>query len=595
MGKLADELITVDRETVRINTTLCWIDALAILRPKSPADNLLGSDLIGLCTGQLLEELDGTSIAFDHWLFGERTRFTDRVRELLEAELGAAVKSASSAGQRALIARRLIGFDPTHEGACRILIRALASMGERAQAIREYERCRQALRKTLDVEPSSETRALYEAVRMHSTRAEKLESVTANVAHMRPDQLIQEPQVRSYHGRLRVGVLPFLASGPVGDEGLAFSIAQEIAAALARFRWFDVIAPVSLTRTSAAPRDDIESSDTKELDYAVEGALSAGADRFYISVRLLDLTRYARPIWSERFELGIAEFGQLNELVTNKMVARIDPTILFIEGQQKRGERSGATGLLLRAIPLMYSMERDKYEEAGQLITRAIETDPNHAMAAAWGAYWQVFAVGQGWSQDMNQALATAQKLCLKAIKIDPDNAEALGIYAHICSFLDKDFDTALHYFDRSLRLNPSLAFIWALSAADYSATSESPTPHCNVSNAIATWRRSIRIFHLFESIYAIAHVFKGDYEQAVIVARRAVRANPEFVNGYKPLIAALGHLNRPDEAKPYIEKLLSIEPNFTIRRFGEVYPFRKREDRERYQMGLRLAGIPES
>ena len=333
-------------------------------------------------------------------------------------------------------------------------------------------------------------------------------------------------------------------------------------------------------------------SDTKELDYAVEGALSAGADRFYISVRLLDLTRYARPIWSERFELGIAEFGQLNELVTNKMVARIDPTILFIEGQQKRSERSGATGLLLRAIPLMYSMERDKYEEAGQLITRAIETDPNHAMAAAWGAYWQVFAVGQGWSQDMNQALATAQKLCLKAIKIDPDNAEALGIYAHICSFLDKDFDTALHYFDRSLRLNPSLAFIWALSAATFSYIGE-PDAALQRLDRYRDLAPFDPYFHLFESIYAIAHVFKGDYEQAVIVARRAVKANPEFVNGYKPLIAALGHLNRPDEAKPYIEKLLSIEPNFTIRRFGEVYPFRKREDRERYQMGLRLAGIP--
>ena len=51
-------------------------------------------------------------------------------------------------------ARRLIAFDPTHEGASRALMRALADMGERAQALREYERCRKALRKVLDVEPS---------------------------------------------------------------------------------------------------------------------------------------------------------------------------------------------------------------------------------------------------------------------------------------------------------------------------------------------------------------------------------------------------------------------------------------------------------
>ena len=28
-----------------------------------------------------------------------------------------------------------------------------------------------------------------------------------------------------------------------------------------------------------------------------------------------------------------------------------------------------------------------------------------------------------------------------------------------------KDFDSALHYFERALRVNPNLAFVWALSA----------------------------------------------------------------------------------------------------------------------------------
>jgi fatty acid-binding protein DegV len=72
------------------------------------------------------------------------------------------------------------------------------------------------------------------------------------------------------------------------------------------------------------------------------------------------------------------------------------------------------------------------------------------------------------------------------------------------------------------------------------------------------------------------------------------VKANPEFVNGYKALIAALGHLGRIDEAQPYVQKLLSLEPNFTVERFGQVYPFKYARDRERYLDGLRLAGIPE-
>jgi hypothetical protein len=77
-------------------------------------------------------------------------------------------------------------------------------------------------------------------------------------------------------------------------------------------------------------------------------------------------------------------------------------------------------------------------------------------------------------------------------------------------------------------------------------------------------------------------------------VGRRCTKASPDFVNGYKPLIAALGHLGRRDEAKPYVEKLLTLEPKFTVEHFGKVYPFKREQDRRRYMEGLRLAGVPE-
>ena len=68
----------------------------------------------------------------------------------------------------------------------------------------------------------------------------------------------------------------------------------------------------------------------------------------------------------------------------------------------------------------------------------------------------------------------------------------------------------------------------------------------------------------------------------------------PNFVNGYKPLIASLGHLGRVEEAKPYVDKLLALEPNFSLERFAKVYPIKYESDREHYVRGLRLAGIPE-
>jgi len=96
------------------------------------------------------------------------------------------------------------------------------------------------------------------------------------------------------------------------------------------------------------------------------------------------------------------------------------------------------------------------------------------------------------------------------------------------------------------------------------------------------------------QSFHSIAYTFAGNYEKAVICARPVIQASPNFTNGYKPLIASLGHLGRRDEARPYVEKLLALEPGFTVERFGQVYPIKYESDRERYMMGLRLAGVPE-
>src|SRR5262249_43480264 len=154
-------------------------------------------------------------------------------------------------------------------------------------------------------------------------------------------------------------------------------------------------------------------------DYAVDGTVSRHGRFIEINVRLLDLTRRTQPVWSERFELQAGELHRLNEMVTGRVVGNIDPVILFIEGQPNRRQHYGATGLLLLALPLLHSMEREKAERAGVLIHRAMEIDPENAMAPAWAAFWNIVRVGQGWTRDISGALSTAEALCRKAIEID--------------------------------------------------------------------------------------------------------------------------------------------------------------------------------
>lgn len=588
IGPLADELITADREAVTLNSDACWIDAEALLESSSP--DSVRSDLAVLCSGELLQELDGVSASFDRWLVRERTRFSEHLRKLLESELRHANRHDSDLNQVAAVARRLIAFDATHEGASRALMRALAEVGERSQALREYARCRRALRKASGAEPSPETKALSKSIRAFSRRGDQLEVIQVPIQPQHEDTDTHRPLPG--RSRLRVGVLPFDGSRSENEGNLAFSLSHEIASALARFRWFDVITPISMMRKPLANFVSDDLRQHQQLDYAVDGTIAVGGKHIQISVRLLDLVERARPVWSDRFELAINELHRLNEMVVARIVASIDPVILFIEAQPKRKERYGATGLLFLAIPLIYSMERRKFQQAGDLIERALGIEPDNAMAVTLAAYWHLWHIGQGWTTDVVRTISTVENLCLKAMKLDPDNSEAMGIYAHTLSW-KREFDSALHFFDQSLRLNPNLAYIWALSATTYCYIGDP-------ENALKRLNRYLDLapqdpyFRFFEVIYTIAYTFNRDYERAVVVGRRVVKTNPEFINGYKPLIASLGHLGRREEAGPYLERLLSLEPDFTIDKFGKGYPFKFDRDRENYLEGLRLAGVPE-
>jgi tetratricopeptide (TPR) repeat protein len=395
----------------------------------------------------------------------------------------------------------------------------------------------------------------------------------------------------SGRGRLRIAVSSFAAGAAEKNENLAFSLGHEMAAALGRFRRFDVIAAMS--PNPAAPICLIREHQFRrmDLDYLVDLTVSENGQGSEINVRLLDLRGNARPIWSKRLDPTNCGAREIDELVATQIVDRIDPTVTFIEGELKLRDRHGTAGFLRRALPLMFSSEREKFQQAGQLIRLALQIDPDDGEIAAWAARWQYFNITLGYCPHSQQEFVKARDLALRAMQLNPDNAQALGLYAHYCAFVEKEFDTALRYFDRALHLNPSSAFIWGLSGPTYCYIGEPRTALQRLDHY-----RELAPFDpymaSFDFLYMIAYLFNEDYERAAMVGQAGVGVFPNFVNGYKPLIAALGHLGRRDEAGLYLDKLLTLEPGFTIERFAEVYPIKKAADRRRYTDGLRVAGV---
>ncbi len=108
------------------------------------------------------------------WFAVERHFYHIRILEVLERLAahhlgGTALTSRPEAGgavpeRGQLYAERILGFEPCHEGAHRLLMAHFARQGLFAMARRQYDLCAAALARDLEAEPSPETRALLRDV-----------------------------------------------------------------------------------------------------------------------------------------------------------------------------------------------------------------------------------------------------------------------------------------------------------------------------------------------------------------------------------------------------------------------------------------------
>ena len=584
---LPGRLLRIRDGFIRLDLKQCWVDAVMVLESARFSHDVGYCDLSAALDGELLEGLEGVSEAFDAWLRQQRSKVKTAMRRWLVDRLELVERTTGDPVQTIALARNLVRLDPENMRASIALTYALAEAGRYALALREYERS-QSIRPPGFVDKGGhEASALYETILTCAAIEERVTGETIRSA-LRTRGLAA-PMALLKRDRPRVGILPFLAAGSSsGESQISLTACHDVAVALERFRWFEIVPPdimVSNRRTSS------DREEHGELDYVIDGSVSRSGNDFTILVRVLDMLQYARPVWSDRFRVRDDQVDKLDDLFAQRVVARVVPFISFLEGRPRPKRRRGTAGLLLLAIPLMYSMERRRYEEAGQLIQCALKL--GDARALAWAAQWGVYHVGQGWSKDVAGTIHKAQQYGLDAIRLDPGNSDAMGIYAHVCSFFSKEFDAANRMFGRSLKKNPSSAFIWALSAPTCCYMGDPGTALARMS----TYRELAPFdpyFCFFQHFYTIALMFKGDYHRAAQFGRRAVEANLGFTNGYKPLIAALGHLGRREEAQQYSDRLLSLEPGFTMGHFAKNYPFKYTRDRDRYLEGLRLAGAPE-
>jgi TolB-like protein/DNA-binding SARP family transcriptional activator/cytochrome c-type biogenesis protein CcmH/NrfG len=627
---LGDSILLTDRETAAFNPAAVHTDAVEFARLAAAGEFERAALLY---RGELLDGVSLPDAGFDDWLLIERTRLHDLAVDVLDQLL------KTQSGEAAMAtAHRLLELDPTHEKTHRALMRLHAGQGNRSQALRQFQICRDSLARGLGVKPETETERLWKEIQSptKSAPAKLRPSPSTVVAGAltiggERDKIIgSEPPYRLSRGSgtglptlsiaklaaAAVVVLALVASAgwwlsqekpstgkPVvavlpfddfaGDEAsrrLARGLSEDIITDLARFPEFRVIARNSTETYKGKPQNPIEIGAALHAGFVVEGSIQRQANRVRITAQLID-TKTGNHLWSDRWDRPDQDLFAIQTEISEQIANRFGGGAGLIQeagriaAHRKAPSNLTAYELYLLGTEKLEQITRADVKEAIRLLDRAVELDPG--LARAWVELYHSHFITASFGIDPENNRKLAVNAAERAVSLDPSDAEAHAVYA--MSLGDgNDTERAKAEFDTALRLAPNqfeiLTFyaFWASTFGEPQRGAQMVDQAIRLNPSYPMW--STRIF-------AHAYFMVGRYADAL---RMIERLTPE---NYDPRMwayrcGALAALGNAEEAQLSVKEALKRFPDLTIE--GLVNS-RRYDDAESGRLieTMRLAGFP--
>ena len=422
-------------------------------------------------------------------------------------------------------------------------------------------------------------------------------NIAAPVRHWRVDMgrsqsaALSAAAAQAQLERTALAVLPFDDLSADSEQNyFADGITEDIITALSRIPGLRVIARNSTFAYKGQAKDVRLIAIELDARYVLEGSVRKGGKRVRINAQLIDAVS-GQHIWAERYDRDLDDIFEVQDDITANIVGRTAPEIWRAEGERVRHHNVAqldAWDLILRARAAYNLATKEGFEQAEELCRRAIEQDPNYALAYTLLSNTQfqllVFGYRRGGSAEWNEVLAH----CETGSRLDPDE---VVWYAIVLAHMG-EYDKALAFAKRGADLNPSFA------TADY-ALGSAFFRDGQYEAAVGSLEKALRLSANNPYNYQVAtllgytHYSLRNHEAALSWADEALRMAPTFTQAQGLRAAALSQLDRIDEAKTAIDRFLEMIPNGTAERVARNYRLRKQEDVAHYRDGLIKAGLP--
>ncbi len=391
--------------------------------------------------------------------------------------------------------------------------------------------------------------------------------------------------------RPSIAVLPFAnMSGDPEQEYFADGIAEDIITGLSKLHWFFVIARNSSFTYKGKAVDVKRVARELGVRYVLEGSVRKGGNRVRITTQLIDAAT-GNHLWADRYDGDLTDVFALQDEITKKVVAAIEPRLLEAEGirsQNRSPEDIGAWDMVIKANSLFWRLTKAETEIAIETLRQAVERYPDYAPAQSTLAFVLLISGYLGW-RPMGPQLQQAASLAARAAELDdsdPWGHLALGFAA----FLTRRTNVAAAEFRRALVLNPNFAAAHGYLGFALALDGQTEQASTHLEEAIRMSPHDPQNT-IFNTGLAVFHYLAGHYAEAVEYSRKTLQQRSAFTAGHRIHVASLAQNGQIDEAREALACLKEMHPDLSIAWIEKNVPYTS-GPMTKFVEGMRKAGL---
>jgi len=332
----------------------------------------------------------------------------------------------------------------------------------------------------------------------------------------------------------------------------------------------------------------------KELGvrYILEGSVQKAADRVRITAQLIDTTT-GYHLWSENYDRDLSDIFALQDEITLKIMNAMQIKLTW--GEQARLWEGQTTSIQafdkwMRGLDCWFRYNEKDNKQARHFFKEAINIDKSYVLGYVSLGYTYLMDLAFGWSKSPIESFEHAEKNVEKALALSDSDFMAHCLLGMIYLY-KRQHEEAIKEGERGIELNPNgadahvvLGFILIFSD--------------EIELAIKLLERAFRLNPIprpdYYDLLALAYLNIGQYEKAIELCEKALSGNPDLLTPHFTLAASYSSFNRTEEAHKAVEKVLRIDPGFSLKQHANTLPYKNQEKLGKFINALRKAGLPE-